>query len=287
MGCFGMIGQVAIRNSAELGGSPQSWLEWSGPGLPGRCQVILLHGILQRASPHSHIARHLSRHHRVVMPDLRGRGETPLFESTPADPATMATDVANLIEHLHLERVVLIGRNHGGVVAYHLAAARPDLVHGLVLGDSTPEVSQERADGRLAFIERIPRRFASDEEAVAFYTAGLGVSEARARHDMPDDLARTEDGLIWRHDLDVIARVEAAAAPRSDWEVLERVTAPVLILRGQRSHIGDDTAARMQAVMPQAEAQTIVGSGPDVFLGAGAEQTRGALDMFLMRLNTR
>ena len=280
-----MIGELASRNSAELNGLAQSWLEWQGPRLPGRCQVILLHGILQRASPQSHLARHLSRFHRVVMPDLRGRGETPLSESTPADPATMATDVANLIEHLGMERVVLVGRNHGGVVAYHLAAARPELVHALVLGDSTPEVSQERADRRLAFIDRIPRRFANHDEAVEFYTQGLGVSEARARHDMPDDLEEVDDGLVWRHDLEAIARVEAAAAPRSDWGVLERVTAPVLILRGQRSHIGDDTAARMQAVMPQAEVQVIVGSGPDVFLGAGAEQTRGALDMFLMRLN--
>jgi pimeloyl-ACP methyl ester carboxylesterase len=120
---------------------------------------------------------------------------------------------------------------------------------------------------------------------MGFYTECLGVSEARARHDLPDDLIEQNGSLTWRHDLGAVARVEAAAAPRSDWDVLEKVSAPTLALRGQRSRINDSIVARMQDVMAQIEMQTIVGSGPDVFLGPGAEQTRGAVDMFLMRLN--
>ena len=202
-----------------------------------------------------------------------------------SDPATIAVDVARLIEYLELTRVVVIGRNHGGVVGYHLAANRPDLVHGLVLGDCSPEIDQARADRRLEFISRIPRSFANDSEAMAFYTERLGVSEARARHDLPDDLVEQNGSLTWRHDLAAVARVEAAAAPRNDWDVLAKVAAPTLVLRGQRRGISDAIAARMRSVMPSVEMQTIVGSGPDVFLGPGAEQTRGAVDMFLMRLN--
>ena len=277
--------EPAVRKAAAPDGMRRSWLEWDGPGRPGACQVVMLHGILQRASPHSHLATYLSRRHRVVMPDLRGRGEAPLPSDAAADPGALAGDVAALIEHLGMERVVLIGRNHGGVVAYHLAAARPDLVHGVVLGDSAPEVSPERAARRMAFIERIPREFASEDEAITFYTDGLGVSVERARHDMPDDMEEHEGRFSWQHDLDAVARVESAAAPRSDWDVLRRVVAPVLILRGQRSRIDDGMALRMQETLPQAEVLTIRGSGPDVFLGPGAEQTRGAIDMFLMRLS--
>jgi pimeloyl-ACP methyl ester carboxylesterase len=273
------------RQSAELNDIAQSWLAWEGIRRPGRCAVVLLHGILQRASPQSHIARHLARFHQVVMPDLRGRGETPLPPDAACDPATLAADVALLIEHLGLERVVVVGRNHGGVVGYHLAAHRPDLVQGLVLGDSSPEIEQARADRRRDFVERIPRSFANEVEAMAFYTDSLGVSESRARHDMPDDLIEQNGLLTWRHDLASVARVEAAAAPRSDWDVLAKVVAPTLVLRAQRRGISDATAARMREKMPLVEMQTIVGSGPDVFLGPGAEQTRGALDMFLMRLN--
>jgi esterase len=273
------------RQSAELNGISQSWIAWGGSYRPGRCAVVLLHGLLQRASSQSHIARHLARYHPVVMPDLRGRGETPLPPGAACDPATIANDVGLLIEHLGLTRVVVIGRNHGGVVGYHLAAQRPDLVHGLVLGDCSPEIDQARADRRRAFVERIPTSFASEAEAMAFYTDSLGVSEARARHDMPDDLMEHNGLLTWRHDLVAVSRVETAAAPRSDWDVLANVVAPTLVLRGQRRGISDAIAARMREVLPRVEMQTIVGSGPDVFLGPGAEQTRGAIDMFLMRLN--
>lgn len=271
------------RQQANLNGITLSWLHWPDPQVPGSCSVVLLHGILQRASETSHIARHLSRYHQVVMPDLRGRGETSLPEG-PVDPATIAADVAALIEHLELKRVVLIGRDHGGVVGYHLAARRPELAHGLVLGDSPPAVDQERADRRLAFVRDIPGAFDSFDHALAYYRDDLGVSEARARHDIPTDLREEGGRLVWIHNLAWVARVEGASAPRDDWDLLAGITAPTLVLRGQRSRISQDDAQRMADVMPHAEVQTIVGSGPDVFLGPGAEQTRGAIDMFLMRL---
>jgi pimeloyl-ACP methyl ester carboxylesterase len=261
-----------------------SWLEWPDPGLAGKCSVILLHGIIQSADGASHIARHLARFHHVVFPDLRGRGETGMPPDS-CDPASMAHDVAALIDLLGLEQVVVIGRNHGGVVGYHLAAAHPDRVHGLILGDSTPEVSAARAARRLEVIGAIPPTFASLEEAIDFYQRGLGVSEARARHDIPNDLAELNGTLVWRHDLEAIAAIERAASPRSDWDVLSKITAPTLVLRGQRGRIAPAIAARMQETIHHCEIQTIFGAGPDVFLGPGSEQAIGAIDMWLMRLN--
>jgi pimeloyl-ACP methyl ester carboxylesterase len=91
-------------------------------------------------------------------------------------------------------------------------------------------------------------------------------------------------GYRWRHNLDVASRIEAAAMPRSDWDVLAQVRCPALILRGQRGEIRPETSARMLATMPQARAQTIYGTGHDVFLGPGAEQTAAAIQLFLLSL---
>jgi len=113
----------------------------------------------------------------------------------------------------------------------------------------------------------------------------LGLSEERARHDIPHDLALEDGRYVWRHDLDVIAAIEAASSPRSDWDVLERIAAPTLLLRGQRGRIAPETADRMKSTMPRCEVQTIFGANHDVFIGPGAEQALGAIDMFLMRLN--
>ena len=77
------------------------------------------------------------------------------------DPPTMADDVAGLIDRLGIERPALIGRLHGGLVAYHLAARRPELVCGVVLGDANPEVTADRASQALAAVSSLPRAFAS------------------------------------------------------------------------------------------------------------------------------
>ena len=92
-------------------------------------------------------------------------------------------------------------------------------------------------------------------------------------------------GYRWRHDLEIVRRIEAAAIPRSDWDVLARAALPALILRGQRGEIRQETAERMLAAMPQARAQTIYGSSHDVFLGPGSEQTLAAIQLFLFGLD--
>jgi pimeloyl-ACP methyl ester carboxylesterase len=244
----------------------------------------LLHGVLQTGDGMRHLAENLAIDGEVLVPDLRGRGasEQP---ASGHDPGTMAEDVGALLDGHCIGRVVVIGRLHGGLVAYHLAARRPELVCGLVLGDSTPEVSADRAARELAKLAALPAEFASREEAEQFYEQELRLSPARAEHDLPSDLERTPDGRYrWHHNLEIVARIEAAAMPRADWQILGNVRCPTLILRGQRGEIRQETAQRMLEAMPDARCQTIIGAGHDIFLGPGMEQTLSAIQLFLRGL---
>ena len=212
--------------------------------------------------------------------------ERAIARDSGYDPPTMADDVAGLIDRLGIERPALIGRLHGGLVAYHLAARRPELVCGVVLGDANPEVTADRASQALADVSSLPRAFASLCGRHSVLRRGFGTPPDRARHDIPSDLeAAPGGGYRWRHDLEIVRRIEAAAIPRSDWDVLARVRCPALILRGQRGEIRQETAERMLAVIPQARAQTIYGSSHDVFLGPGSEQTLAAIQLFLFGLD--
>lgn len=283
------IGQLGApepqRGEVTIDGARVAYHRWDGDARSSCPPAILLHGLLQSKEGMANLAAHLARRGPVIVPDLRGRGESE-HPTDRLDPATMADDVAALIELLGLDRPVVIGRLHGGLVAYHLAARRPDLVRGLVLGDTTPEIDQERAERALAATRALPATFASHDEAIAFYQDRLGLSEARARHDLPHDLVETADGgLRWRHDLDLIARVERAAMPRADWDVLERIGCPTLLLRGQRGEVPAAVAERMRAMLGRCQVQTIFGARHDVFLGPGCEQAFGAIDLFLMRLH--
>ena len=254
---------------------------WPGPDAASNPPVVILHGVLQTSQGMRHLAERMAMDGEVLVPDLRGRGGTDRPDSG-YDAATMAEDVGALIEGRGLSPAVVIGRLHGGLVAYHLAARRPELVRGVVLGNATPEVSSERAARVLARVSAIPRQFASREDAERFYEEVLGLSPARVRSDIPSDLEAQPDGSYrWRHDLDIVARIEAAATPRSDWHVLGRVRCPMLVLRGQRGELSAEVANRMLEIVPNSKAQVIHGAGPDVFLGPGSEQTLAAIQLFV------
>jgi pimeloyl-ACP methyl ester carboxylesterase/molybdopterin/thiamine biosynthesis adenylyltransferase len=72
----------------------------------------------------------LSAHHRVITLDHRGIGRSSALPAT-ADTTTLAADVIALIEHLQLDRVVLVGCALGGLVALQCALSRRDLVAGV------------------------------------------------------------------------------------------------------------------------------------------------------------
>lgn len=268
----------------QVNGIALAYRHWPEPRRAHRPPAVLLHGLLQTGAGMAHLAEQLALDREVLAPDLRGRGDSEQPRDG-YDPETMADDVAALIASLRIERPVLIGRLHGGLIAYHLAARRPDLVSGVVLGDATPEVSEERAASLFASVDALPRSFSSLDEAMRFYEEGLRLSPDRARHDMPSDLEPDGNGgFRWRHNLDVVGRIARATLPRSDWDVLARVQCPALILRGQRGQIRDETAERMLRTMPRARSQVIYGSRYDVFLGPGSEQTVAAIQLFLFGL---
>jgi pimeloyl-ACP methyl ester carboxylesterase len=273
----------SVRRTVLVGNLRMSVLDWIGPEQAVNPPVVILHGALQTAEGMANLASHLARRGRVVVPDLRGRGET----AQPADgydPSTMAADVAGLIAELGIDRPVVIGRLHGGLVAYHLAAEHPESLSGLVIGVTVPEVTDGHAQRLIEMTRSLPRSFPTLEDAYTYYQRGLGLSLERALHDIPFDLRPARGGYTWRHNLDLVARIEEAALPRSDWDVLAKIAVPTLILRGQRGMLSEEMARRMCETIGDCAVQTILASGRDVFLGGGAEQAFAAIDLFLLRL---
>src|SRR5687767_15782870 len=116
----------------RVNGIAMAFRHWPEPPHSLHPPVVLLHGVLQTGEGMRHLAEQLSLDREVLVPDLRGRGDSDRPDGG-YDPPTMADDVDRLIDRLGIERPALIGRLHGGLVAYHLAARRPELVCGVVL----------------------------------------------------------------------------------------------------------------------------------------------------------
>lgn len=79
----------------------------------------------------------LSRHHMVITLDNRSTGRSSRPEGEYSI-ATMADDVAGLLDELAIPRAHVLGVSMGGTIAQEVALRHPDKVLGLILVCTTP-----------------------------------------------------------------------------------------------------------------------------------------------------
>ncbi|WP_030739880.1 alpha/beta fold hydrolase [Streptomyces sp. NRRL F-5135] len=97
--------------------------------------VVLLHGVPKTGYHWRHLVPKLTPHHTVVVPDLRGLGDS----ARPADgydSATMSDDIAELLARLGHETYAVIGEDWGAVIGYQLAARHRDHTTALVFAEA-------------------------------------------------------------------------------------------------------------------------------------------------------
>jgi len=108
--------------------------------------LLLVHGYPQTHVMWRRVARELAAHFRLVLPDLRGYGDStkPAAEAEPA-PAhaamskrALAADLAGLMTALGHARFAVVGHDRGARVAHRLALDHRDRVTRLALLDIVP-----------------------------------------------------------------------------------------------------------------------------------------------------
>ena len=92
---------------------------------------------------------------RVVRYDQRGHG----LSDAPAIPYTvesLAADLAGLLDQLGVTNAIVCGLSVGGMIAQSVAAARPDLVKGLILCDTAHKIgTRESWQARIDQVSKI------------------------------------------------------------------------------------------------------------------------------------
>jgi pimeloyl-ACP methyl ester carboxylesterase len=104
------------RLSVQLGGE--------GPPL------LLVHGWMGKGYTWRHVAPLLAARHRVVVPDMRGYGESDKPEGG-YDGLSLVEDLRALCAALGVERPLVVGHDMGALPALLWAATRPEEVAGL------------------------------------------------------------------------------------------------------------------------------------------------------------
>jgi len=114
----------------------------------GHC-VVLIHGHpFDRTMWEPQLAA-LSDRFRVLVPDLRGFGESPV---TPGcvTMREFAADIEELLDDLGIQTAAVVGLSMGGLVTMEMAAAQPDRYWaiGLVATTMQPPTADERVTRR-------------------------------------------------------------------------------------------------------------------------------------------
>ena len=103
--------------------------------------VLCLAGLTRNSADFTYLLPHLPDH-RVIRLDYRGRGLSEYPEDFMSyNILREGQDAIELLDHLGLERVTLVGTSRGGLIAIALSVTAPARLNGVVLNDIGPEVA--------------------------------------------------------------------------------------------------------------------------------------------------
>lgn len=118
-------------------------------GKAGGPPLLLLHGFPQSHVMWHRVAQQLAKNYFLVMPDLRGYGDSSkasgLDDHSNYSKRAMAADMVAVMDALGIDRFYLCGHDRGGRVAHRLAVDHPTRVRKLCLIDIAPTLDMYNA----------------------------------------------------------------------------------------------------------------------------------------------
>ena len=244
------VHRFRCRDGVEL-----AWRE-VGSGRP----FVLLHGLMGSGAPlagQGLVPALAERGYRVILPDLRGHGDS----GRPHDPACyppdiLADDMLALIGHLGLDDYDLGGYSMGGKLVLRLLARGARPAHAVVGGQGLDalDAQSDRTDGHRRLLASVASGAelpaGSPEEASAEWIRQSGV-DARAV------------GLV----LDTFVPTPAS--------VVRQVPAPTLVVVGDQDSRGS-SADSLAALLPHG--RLVLVPGDHITAPAGPEFTLAVLE---------
>jgi len=133
--------------------------------------LVILHGLFGSSDNWVSIAKAVSGHFTVYLPDQRNHGLSP--HSLVHDYDSMSSDLLETVDWLGIGRFFLAGHSMGGKTAVGFACRWPERLNGLLVADISPFTAQngnsEAVSNHLAILKTIlslnPGHFKSRIEA--------------------------------------------------------------------------------------------------------------------------
>lgn len=247
--------------------------ETGGAGC-AKLPVLCLHGLTRNARDFAGLAEALSATRRVIVPEMRGRGQSGYASNSDTySPITYVADVEKLLAEQGIERFVAVGTSMGGLMTMLMAAAKPGRIAAVVMNDIGPEID---AGG----VARISGYVGQGRSYPTWVHAARGLAEAHGAAFPDYDLGQwieltkrtmvvSQSGrIVFDYDM-AIAEPFAKpgnAAPPNLWLAYEALRdVPMLLVRGELSDLlSPETVKQMGVRNPAMRTITVprVGHAP-------------------------
>lgn len=264
----GPTGSVAraIDGDVVVNGVRLHYLQWGKPTAPTMLVLTGTGGLGGVADQWQDFAERVAGDYRVVAPELRGTARSEW--RGPYTWQQMVQDVDAFVDHFNLAPVLLIGHSGGAFWAVAYTSLHPSKVARLVAVEpsSDPWAATERAP--------VLQTFASRDEAFRYAKERWRTAaslDSLVRRVITLGTRNLPNGTVgWT--IDTLGYGGWIPRGRDMQGLMERITVPTLLIRGQLSPWPHETAVRWAKAIPTANLVEVPDAGhvvqlanPDAF----------------------
>ncbi len=204
--------------------------------------IVLLHGFLENKKMWKVYVAFFSEKYRVITIDLLGHGE-----SDPLGYVHEMEDNANVIneilEHLKIEKAIILGHSMGGYVGLAFAELYPQKIQKLVLLNSTSkEDSAEKKLNRTRAIKAVKQNYIN---FVSLAIANLFSENNRTR--LAEEIEKAKTEALKTPLQGIIASLEGMKIRKDREWLLEQNRFPVLLILGKKDPVLSYEESLLQA----------------------------------------
>jgi pimeloyl-ACP methyl ester carboxylesterase len=194
--------------------------------------IVLLHGFLENKIMWQEYIDFFSQKYRVITIDLLGHGESDCLGYVH-EMEDNAGAVHEVLEHLKIEKAIILGHSMGGYVALAFAELYPKKVQKLVLQNSTSkEDSAEKKLNRTRAIKAVKQNYVS---FVSLAIANLFSENNRIR--LADEIEKVKEEALKTPLQGIIASLEGMKMRKDREELLHKNLFPVLLVLGRKDPV--------------------------------------------------
>ena len=220
--------------------------------------ILFIHGQPFNRSMWNYQSKLFSEKYRLIIPDLRGYGESEVKPGVVLLDE-LALDIIHLLETLEIDKAFFVGLSMGGQIALEIFRLKPLLFKGLILADTDARSENEEGyNNRMTLAQRI------EDYGMAKFISER-INKFMCQHTFntkPEVVTHLEEMIVTTSPEGSAAAQRGRAERRDHTIILQDICCPTLIIVGdQDAFTPIESANYMHTRIPGSEMAIISQSG--------------------------